>query len=329
MNINVYDFDKTIYAGDSTLDFYIFCIRRNPALLRFLPFQMYGLFAYKINKISKKRFKEYFFRFLHGIDDVDSLVKMFWDTQINRICNWYKEISSENDFIISASPDFLLNDICQRLNVNIICSNVDKHTGIFDGENCYGEEKVNRLYEFCGKDVIIDSFYSDSISDLPLAMISKNSYLVKNNIPTEWIVDAQDVQNEHTNSSNLNDNITEVIRYLVFGGLTFLLSVVSYSAFIDFFSFRPIIANIISWILAVLFAYYTNKRWVFRQASNNGKTKQLVGFLIVRIITLLIEEMLLWIFVEQLMYPNLIVKIITQIIVIVLNYVFSKYLVFK
>ena len=55
--LNVFDFDNTIYDGDSSIDFYIFCLKSNPLLIRYLPIQLYGMIMYKLkikNKISKK-----------------------------------------------------------------------------------------------------------------------------------------------------------------------------------------------------------------------------------------------------------------------------------
>ena len=65
--INVYDFDKTIYQGDSTIDFYLFCLKKNISLLRYLPIQIYGFIIYIFGLREKEYFKEKFFCFLKGI----------------------------------------------------------------------------------------------------------------------------------------------------------------------------------------------------------------------------------------------------------------------
>lgn len=122
----------------------------------------------------------------------------------------------------------------------------------------------------------------------------------------------------------------EILLYLFFGGLTFLVSVCSYSFGIIIMDMDPLIANLLSWILAVSFAYITNRIWVFcSQASDiKGIAKEVWEFTLGRIATLIIEELILYIFITKLNCDGVIIKIIAQIVVIVLNYVISKLFVF-
>ena len=94
---------------------------------------------------------------------------------------------------------------------------------------------------------------------------------------------------------------------------------------------NPLIANIISWILAVTFAYITNKIWVF-QVEIQGKKEllqQMFGFYTGRLLTLGIEEAILLIFITKLGFDSLIVKIAAQVVVVVSNYIISKCFVFR
>jgi len=184
--VNVYDFDNTIYKGDSTLDFYFFCVKKKPIILKYLPVQIGGYIAYKAKIVEKTIFKTKFFSFIKGIESIDKMVKLFWDYKQNNIKNWYIEKKLEDDVIISASPEFLLKEICIRLKIdNLIASDVDSKTGRFLSENCYGIEKVMRFSkEF--PDGVIDEFYSDSYSDLPMAKISKKAFIVKGELVNEW-----------------------------------------------------------------------------------------------------------------------------------------------
>lgn len=194
MECNVYDFDKTIYNGDATLNFYKYCIRRYPRSLLALPFAAAGAVLYILKLISKTRLKELFFRFLRFLPDAEALVSSFWDENVEGIFPWYLENKNENDIIISASPEFLLKPICRRLGIrHLIASKVDIETGRYTGENCYGEEKVRRFRADLKNDLkneaeafSINEFYSDSLSDLPLARIAKKSFLVKNGEPAPW-----------------------------------------------------------------------------------------------------------------------------------------------
>lgn len=188
--MNVYDFDNTIYSGDSTLDFYFFCLKKYPHILITLPNQLYGAICYKMKKCSKTEFKERFYCFLPLLNNIDDLLKSFWDKKKLKIKDFYLNQKEINDVIISASPTFLLEPICKKLNIKyLIASNVDKYTGKYTGINCYGEEKVKRFKSIFPLNSI-DNFYSDSLSDTPLAKYAKHSFLVSNTSINNWKEDA-------------------------------------------------------------------------------------------------------------------------------------------
>ncbi len=184
--MNVYDFDKTIYKNDSTADFYLFCIRKKPALILSLFNTAAAAVRYYIFKSgSKTLFKQRMYSFLPKID-AESLAEEFWDRNIKKIKDFYLSQRKEDDLIISASPEFLLKPLCRRLYVsNLIASRVDPASGMYIGENCHGEEKVRRFFESFpnGK---IERFYSDSHSDDPLAEIAGESFLVKGDKVKPW-----------------------------------------------------------------------------------------------------------------------------------------------
>lgn len=184
--MNVYDFDNTIYNGDSTLDFYFYCLKRYPAILLTVPKQLSGFLRYQIGKIDKTEFKSIFFSFLKRIEIYDKDIKQFWDTHQSKIKSWYISNQNKDDIIISASPEFLLEEICKRLNIiHLIASKVDLKTGEFLCPNCYGHEKVDRfLKEY--PDMSIENFYSDSVSDLPMARIAGKAYLLDGDKIKEW-----------------------------------------------------------------------------------------------------------------------------------------------
>lgn len=189
--MNVYDFDKTIYRGDSTVDFFLFALRRRPALVRFLPKQAWGFICYGLGILDKTHLKETFFSFLSAIDTVP-LVQDFWQKNEHKIHRWYREGQQEDDVVISASPAFLLAPICHRLGVrHLIASEVDPHTGRFHGANCHGQEKVRRLTAEYG-DCRIDCFYSDSLSDLPLARMATKAFRVVRGKVQNWDIQAKE-----------------------------------------------------------------------------------------------------------------------------------------
>jgi len=106
--MNVYDFDKTIYDGDSTVNFYRYCLRKKPSVLKHLPKQICAFFKYILKIYDKTQMKEVFYGFLQDLDDVDSLLDIYWEENMKKIKAWYKETKRDDDVIISASPEFLL-----------------------------------------------------------------------------------------------------------------------------------------------------------------------------------------------------------------------------
>lgn len=183
--MNVYDFDKTIYDGDSTVRFFLYCIKKCPATLVTLPRTAWFALLFKLGLCTKTRFKEQFYRFLRHVDDIDARLEDFWQKNEGRIKQWYLNQRREDDVIISASPEFLLKPICNRLNVTVMASVVDKATGIYTGVNCDGKEKIRRLFEHF-PEAKIDKFYSDSHSDDPLANIAESAIWVDGNTLSKW-----------------------------------------------------------------------------------------------------------------------------------------------
>ncbi|MBQ1962287.1 MAG: GtrA family protein [Clostridia bacterium] len=130
---------------------------------------------------------------------------------------------------------------------------------------------------------------------------------------------------------NIYNRYREQILYLVFGGVTTLISIITYAVFTELADINILIANILSWIISVAVAYATNKSVVFR-SDKKGVAQVLteaLSFYAGRLLTLLIEEAILFVFIDLAKLPNMPVKIIAQIIIIVLNYIISKVFIFK
>lgn len=125
----------------------------------------------------------------------------------------------------------------------------------------------------------------------------------------------------------------EIINYLIFGVLTTLVSLIVYYLLV--FTFlnpsNPIelqIANILSWVAGVAFAYFTNRKFVFESKEKN-KLKEASKFVASRVATLLMDMIIMFIGVTTLKFNDKIIKLLSQILVIVANYVLSKIIVFK
>lgn len=123
----------------------------------------------------------------------------------------------------------------------------------------------------------------------------------------------------------------EGMRYLVFGALSTVVNILVFTVFYDFAKLSITMSNVIAWIVAVIFAYITNKLWVFYSKAKNGKDliREILAFFGARVFTLVVETIFLNIFIDRLGLNSILMKIISNIIVIVLNFIFSKLWIFK
>jgi putative flippase GtrA len=131
---------------------------------------------------------------------------------------------------------------------------------------------------------------------------------------------------------NLFKKYKEVIMYLIFGVLTTLINLLTYyvvtSTNLDASkAFELQIANVIAWFVAVIFAFVTNKRFVF-ESSNDAK-REFPKFIGTRIVTLLMDMLIMFVGVTVLSFNHKIMKLLSEVLVIVSNYIFSKIFVFK
>lgn len=183
--MNVYDFDKTIYYNDSTSDFYLFCLKRHPSVAKHFPQTMWAFIKYILKINTKTQFKEVMYTFLLEVD-IDKDLKDFWTANKSKIKPWYLKQKKEDDIIISASPEFLLEPICKELGINhMMASKVNPKTGKYTGINCHGKEKVVRFKDKFGN-AQIDEFYSDAYCDTPLAELAVKSFMVKGDKISPW-----------------------------------------------------------------------------------------------------------------------------------------------
>ena len=133
----------------------------------------------KLSDIGYGQMKKIYFCFLKYINTKEMLEE-FIEKEIKNINGWYLEQKKKDDVIISASPEFLVKAFMGKLGItSVIASKVDIETGEFYGENCYGEEKVVRFQKMYGM-TRVEKFYTDSVSDLPMAKRAEKAYLVRN-----------------------------------------------------------------------------------------------------------------------------------------------------
>lgn len=123
----------------------------------------------------------------------------------------------------------------------------------------------------------------------------------------------------------------DIVYYVFFGVLTTLVSYISYAIAIYVFGLHELIANTISWILAVAFAFFTNRVMVFNSPTENAKDFffQLFSFYGGRLFSYGVESLIIYIFVTKLSYNEMLIKVLAGIFVLIINYIISKWIVFR
>ena len=123
----------------------------------------------------------------------------------------------------------------------------------------------------------------------------------------------------------------DIIIYLIFGGLTTLVNFLVYFPLYNWVEMSGTLSNVIAWSVAVIFAFFTNKPFVFKSYDWSSKTviPEFTKFISCRIGSGLMETAAIWLFVDLLMWNGNGVKIIVSVLVVILNYISSKWLVFK
>lgn len=188
--MNVFDFDNTIYRGESTVDFFRFCLRKKPSMIRYLPAIFWQLLRYKCGIVPAEslisRAERVLRCFLQEIRDIDALVSEFWDRNEYKIKDQFRTMLDGDVLILSGSCEILLAEICRRLGVqNFLGTRVDLDTCRVEFL-CYHENKVKAFRENYPTETI-HRFYSDSIHDLPLAQLADHAFRVRGDRVTPWI----------------------------------------------------------------------------------------------------------------------------------------------
>ena len=181
--MNVYDFDNTLYKGESTVDFAFFMMQHNPKIYTWIPTIFWNLLMYKLCLTEKEQMQRILNEFLKVLiqDDYDitEMAQAFWRKNENRLNMALIRRIRPEDVILTASPDFMMNVIGKRLGTgHILCSKVDIPTKTILYLN-YGTNKVRyfrRLYH----DTPVSRFFTDSYNDQAMMDLAQRVYLVSN-----------------------------------------------------------------------------------------------------------------------------------------------------
>lgn len=180
--MRVFDFDNTIYKGESVFDFYLFTIRYNPSVAKYVPIVVFNLIKYKLGKTTmhdlEEAVKKYASSYLNAFDNKEEIICAFWDKHIKKIKKWYKPLP--DDVIITASFNMIMDEACSRLGVkNCICSVVNRETMQVEYLN-FRDNKRKTFVELY-KNKTVDEFYTDNMVDKPMIELAKKAYFVKGN----------------------------------------------------------------------------------------------------------------------------------------------------
>ena len=182
MLIDVYDFDGTIYDGDSTFDYVKFCIRRHPKMV--LGLWRIALPALRLlcKKITLTQFKSALFGLMTRYIDLGKEAALFWQDENTKkkLGAWFASTPRDLPIVIaSASPEFELCHAAKILGVkNLIGTRADGATGQLIGKNCKGAEKIERIRQRMGEYTVRAMYTDDAKADGPLLAIAREKYIV-------------------------------------------------------------------------------------------------------------------------------------------------------
>lgn len=178
--VDLYDFDKTVVPFDSALRYWLFCMVHCPWILILFPLQFVWGIMMLTKIISVYTCKRWCFLFINLIDN-KKMVEKYWDKYENQVYDWFKKENRSRDAVlISASPDFIIEEIAKRLDVEYIICTRHKTNGVMIGKVCRKEEKVARLNEIL-PDVEVFDVYSDNLDhDRYIFRLGKRCFLANN-----------------------------------------------------------------------------------------------------------------------------------------------------
>ena len=174
--VDIYDFDKTMIPFDSGSLFWIYCLIHYPWIIICGPYQFIAGLLWLFGFVDLTWVKGPFFSFIRLIP-LEKAVKKFWDKYEKKVFDWAKKENRPRfAVVISASPDFLMNEIGKRLSFDDLICTVHNKNGSVIGRNCHDREKV-RLFREKYPDAEVIDVFSDSINnDKFIFSLGKNCY---------------------------------------------------------------------------------------------------------------------------------------------------------
>ncbi|MCQ2792366.1 MAG: haloacid dehalogenase-like hydrolase [Bacilli bacterium] len=176
--MNVYDFDGTMFHGDSEDSFMEYALKHLKIKFRHRFEVKFFYFLRKIKLVNAQTQRNHTYPYISYIPDIEKIVKDFWDEYEKNIFPYYHENHRDDDVVVSATPRFILKEIVKRLKIKtLICSEVDLKTGKMIGKMCYADEKETYYNKVFNKKPF-DNYYFDNDHDMCLLKYAKNGYRV-------------------------------------------------------------------------------------------------------------------------------------------------------
>lgn len=179
--MNVYDFDNTIYDGETLVDYILYFVKTDPKIWKYLPKLLYIAFKDKFHLFTVDDAVKAYAGFLEGyyihVENVEEKVIQFWDENEHKIKPWYAQVQKDDDIIVSGTLDFLLDEIARRIGFkHYVGSSIDNETGKFK-RLCFLENKV-KIFKELYPDAHIDNFYTDNMNDRAMMDLADHVYFV-------------------------------------------------------------------------------------------------------------------------------------------------------
>lgn len=317
--MNVYDFDGTIYDGDSTADYIKYCLKHYPKTRKWIFVMGWAFLLYIIGVYDKTRFKEKMYGFFKYVPE--GALSKFWDEHIKNIKQWYGKTQKADDVVITASPEFLVEAACKRIGIKTTMgSRVDRKTGKYDGLNCRDTEKIRRLYEW-KKDAKVNKFYSDSYADTPLAELADEAYMVKGETLYRW----------EEYKPSLFGKLKKMFLnreffMFVFVGVVNTLSNIVVSTLYNLWITNATLAFVAGYVTVNVLAYILNSVLTFKERLS---VVRYVKFFISYIPNFIIQTSVVWLFDTFIHGPSVVAYAVAAIIGVPVTFIFMKIFAFK
>lgn len=314
--MNIYDFDGTIYNGDSGIDFIKYSFIRAPFLVTISLIKCFFKFLkYKRGKVKFEEVKSAIFSYVKRINNLERFISKFVNKNKYKIKRFYLTQKKKNDVIITASLDFYVKPLCHSVGIKrIISTKYDVNKCQIIGDNCKGDIKA-QMIEKRFPNTKIKDIYTDSLSDSSMFKYAQNVYIVNKDKIKEY--------DENYKFKKKLFNLDFII--FVFCGAISTLSNFVVSSLIST-RINPIISYVIGYSISLFVAYLLNITYIF---SKKIRFFGFLKFVISYLPNFIILFSFVYVFIDILSFNKYITYLAAAIIGIPLTFVILKLITFK